>query len=77
MKNRKRMKLHPSGPEFSSLALGFWRLHEWEMSTPELIDYIDFALELGITTFDHADIYGSYGNEELFGKALKERPDLR
>ncbi|MEX0944568.1 MAG: aldo/keto reductase [Balneolaceae bacterium] len=71
------MKLHPSGPEFSSLALGFWRLHEWEMSTTELIDYIDFALELGITTFDHADIYGSYGNEELFGKALKERPDLR
>ena len=72
-----RQTLHPEGPEFSKLAVGFWRLHEWEMNTSKLIDYIDTCLNLGITTFDHADIYGSYGNEALFGKALKEKPGLR
>lgn len=72
-----RLKLHKDGPEFSKLAAGFWRLNEWDMSTTELIDFIETCLELGITTFDHADIYGSYQNEGIFGKALKERPDLR
>ena len=28
------------------------------------------CMEMGITTFDHADIYGDYQNEELFGKAF-------
>lgn len=72
-----RLKLHATGPEFSKLAAGFWRLNEWNMSTAELIDFIEACLELGITTFDHADIYGSYHNEGIFGKALKERPELR
>lgn len=71
------MKLHPSTCHFSPVACGFWRLHEWGMSTSELIRFIEECLEAGITTFDHADIYGGYGNEELFGKALAERPDLR
>lgn len=62
---------------FSPIAFGLWRLHEWNLSTSELIHLIEECIELGITTFDHADIYGSYGNEELFGYALKERPDLR
>lgn len=72
-----RLKLHEGGPEFSKLAAGFWRLNEWNMSTTELIDFIETCLEAGITTFDHADIYGSYQNESIFGKALKERPKLR
>jgi len=73
----KRIHLHPYGPEFSLLSAGFWRLNEWDMHTSDLIDFIEHCLELGITTFDHADIYGDYGNEALFGKAIKERPDLR
>ena len=75
--NSSRIKLHPDGPVFSKISAGFWRLDEWNMTTPKLIDFIETALELGITTFDHADIYGSYGNEAIFGKALSERPDLR
>lgn len=70
-------QLHPNGPVFSKLSAGFWRLDEWNFSTSDLIRFIEEALELGITTFDHADIYGSYENETLFGRALKERPDLR
>jgi predicted oxidoreductase len=72
-----RIVLHDKGPEFSKLAAGFWRLNEWDMSTAKLIDFIDTCLEMGITTMDHADIYGDYQNEGIFGKALKERPDLR
>ena len=33
---------------------------------------IQECLELGVSTFDHADIYGDYQNETLFGKALVE-----
>lgn len=72
-----RLRIHKKGPEFSKLAAGFWRLNEWNMTTSELIDFIETCLELGITTFDHADIYGDYKNEGIFGKALYERPDLR
>ena len=34
-------------------------------------------MEVGITTFDHADIYGNYTNEARFGEALKLDPSLR
>lgn len=73
----KRLKLHKSGPNFSRISLGLWRLHEWDMNITELTTYVEKAIELGITTFDHADIYGSYGNEELFGELLKQNPELR
>ena len=36
------------------------RLHEWGMDTSALRAFIAECLDLGITTFDHADIYGSY-----------------
>ncbi len=31
---------------------------------------INLCLELGINTFDHADIYGGYACEELFGNVI-------
>lgn len=43
-----------------------------QFSNKEMIDLIQFCLEQGITTFDHADIYGSYTNEGDFGNALSE-----
>lgn len=72
-----KLKLHKNGSLFSKIALGFWRLHEWDMNLTQLTELIEGALELGVTTFDHADIYGSYGNEERFGKVLRANPDLR
>lgn len=72
-----RKKLHPDGPEFSALSVGLWRLHEWNLNVQERVDFIQKCIDLGISTFDHADIYGEYGNEALFGEALKARPDLR
>jgi predicted oxidoreductase len=62
---------------FSRIAAGMWRLMDWRMSEKELLGYIDGCLELGVTTFDHADIYGNYAVEDSFGKALKIRPSMR
>ncbi|MEW6194879.1 MAG: aldo/keto reductase [Bacteroidota bacterium] len=61
----------------SRIALGLWRAREWNFSTKELENLIIQSIELGITTFDHADIYGEYACEELFGNVLKENPSLR
>lgn len=75
----KRFALSPHGPEVSALAYGVWRLAD----DPDGCDVarvrqkIDTCLELGITTFDHADIYGLYTCEGLFGKVLKDAPHLR
>lgn len=38
---------------------------------------IHACLDAGVTTFDHADIYGHYTTEEEFGKALAKEPGLR
>lgn len=72
-----RLQIHPNGPNFSKLSAGMWRLNEWNLNVKELIQFIEGCIDLGITTFDHADIYGDYGNESLFGKTLKEQPKLR
>ena len=42
-------------------------------TTSESIRTLHRALELGVTFFDTADMYGPYNNEELVGKALKGR----
>ncbi len=41
------------------------------------VRWIEGCLDLGVTTFDHADIYGGYGVEALFGEALAAAPGLR
>lgn len=61
----------------SKIALGFWRLNEWKMKDEELLKFMEEAVELGVTTFDHADIYGSYTCEKIFGEALALKPELR
>jgi predicted oxidoreductase len=71
------LDLAPSGPHVSRLALGLWRLTSWGLADGELLDLLHGSLDLGITTFDHADIYGDYGAEELFGRALALEPSLR
>jgi predicted oxidoreductase len=35
------------------------------------------CISMGVTTFDHADIYGDYTTEEEFGKVLKQQAGLR
>ena len=68
----------PNGDTLSALAAGVWRLAEAQDPSPQAtLARMDACLAQGITTFDHADIYGDYACEDLFGRALRERPELR
>ncbi|SAH39866.1 aldo/keto reductase [Enterobacter hormaechei] len=73
----QRITLAPQGTEFSRFVMGYWRLMDWNMSPVQLADFIEEHLDLGITTVDHADIYGGYQCEAAFGEALKRAPALR
>ncbi|HEK9100464.1 aldo/keto reductase family oxidoreductase [Bacillus pfraonensis] len=66
-----------SNLEFSRIIQGFWRLAEWNISKQEVLSFIQNCMDMGITTFDHADIYGGYTCESLFGEALQLQPSLR
>ena len=65
------------GPTLSRIVAGAWRMDSWQFSVADRVRWIEGCLELGITTFDHADIYGGYGVEALFGEALAAAPRLR
>lgn len=73
----QRITISPQGPEFSRLVMGYWRLMEWNMSARQLASFIEEHVELGITTADHADIYGGYQCEAAFGEAMRLAPHLR
>lgn len=61
----------------SRTILGLWRVREWGYTAQELLGLISQCIDIGITSFDHADIYGDYECELLFGKALKVDPSIR
>jgi len=62
---------------FSRIVHGYWRLAEWNYNPQERLKLIEGLLENKITTIDHADIYGDYTCEALFGEALALKPGLR
>lgn len=66
-----RIALSKDGPQFSRLVHGLWRLAGWNKDGRQVGELIRFCVERGITTFDHADIYGDYTCEQLFGRALR------
>jgi predicted oxidoreductase len=74
-----QITLAKDGPTFSRLVFGAWRLADDPKSATisNVLRKIETSLDLGITTFDHADIYGGYTCEHLFGSALAERKELR
>lgn len=69
---------HKNLSPFSALVYGAWRMADGsDTSAPTALKKIKLCLDLGITTFDHADIYGDYRCETLFGEALKLDPGLK
>lgn len=74
-----RIKMAPQGPEFSALVQGYWRMADWNMDVQARLTFLKQHLELGITTVDHAHVYGNadVACEALFGEALKRQPSLR
>lgn len=71
------ISLGKNGPVLSRLISGQWRLADWGYSVSERLRFIHDCLDVGITTFDHADIYGNYECEALFGEALARESGLR
>jgi predicted oxidoreductase len=73
-----KIYLSDSGPKVSPAIYGFWR---WEdtgaTGVASMEKIVNFCLEQGINTFDHADIYGGYQCEELFGNVLKQKSFMR
>lgn len=47
-----------------------WGIWSQKFSSSEIQKIIELYIEKGITSFDHADIYGSYTTEADFGKAF-------
>jgi predicted oxidoreductase len=66
-----------ASPLLSPIVAGCWRLDQWGWTPQERLRWIEQCVELGVTSFDHADIYGGYTVEALFGEALALAPQLR
>ena len=59
---------------YSRIIAGTMTWGQWGKQLPkgEMARLMGHCLELGITTFDHADIYGGYTNEADFGSGYAE-----
>ncbi|WP_207479259.1 aldo/keto reductase [Arenibaculum pallidiluteum] len=73
----KTRRLGRNGPEVSALGLGCMGMSEFygPGDEAESIATIHRALELGVTLLDTADMYGVGRNEELVGRAIRDRRD--
>ena len=70
----ERIYLSDAGPKVSPAIYSFWKWEDnTETGTAAMEKTVNYCLELGINTFDHADIYGGYQCEESFGKLLQQK----
>lgn len=72
-------RLGNSGLQVSSIVLGCMSYgdpargnHEWSLPEEESREFVRRALELGIDTFDTADVYSDGSSEEIVGRALRD-----
>jgi aryl-alcohol dehydrogenase-like predicted oxidoreductase len=70
-------KLGSTGPVVGVQGLGCMGMSEFygPTDTPEALATLDAALDLGVTLFDTADIYGAGHNEELIGPFVRANRD--
>lgn len=72
----KQRQLGKNGPMVSALGLGCMGMSDFYttgLDDKESMATLERALEMGVTMFDTADVYGPYTNEELLGRFLKGR----
>ena len=72
-----KRRLGRNGPEVSAIGLGCMGMSEFygSGSEQESIATIHHAIERGVTFLDTADMYGVGKNEELVGRAIRDRRD--
>ena len=73
----QQRRLGGQGLTVSALGLGCMGM-SWgygQTDEAESIATIHEAIELGVTLFDTAEVYGPYENEKLLGKALQGHRD--
>jgi len=70
-----KRRLGGNGPEVSAIGLGCMGMSEFygTGSEQESIATIHDAIERGVTFLDTADMYGPFTNEQLVGKAIRDR----
>ena len=70
-----------TAPRISKIGLGTWQFgaREWgygeDYAGQQARDIVRRALDLGVTLFDTAEMYGFGRSERILGKALRERPE--
>jgi predicted oxidoreductase len=69
----EKIYLSDSGPKVSPAIYGFYRWSGNDLREKNMENIVNLCLELDINTFDHADIYGDYSCEELFGNLIREK----
>lgn len=73
----KTIKINDS-LEISRVVAGCMRAADAGMQGDILLRFVEECIDMGVTTFDHAPVYGGYKCEKLFGDAvLRKRPELR
>ena len=72
-----KRRLGRDGPEISAIGLGCMGMSEFYGAgdDAESIATIHHAIERGVTFLDTADMYGVGSNEELVGRAIRDRRD--
>jgi aryl-alcohol dehydrogenase-like predicted oxidoreductase len=72
-----KRRLGKNGPEVSAIGLGCMGMSEFygAGSEQESIATIHHAIDRGVTFLDTADMYGVGKNEELVGRAIRDRRD--
>jgi aryl-alcohol dehydrogenase-like predicted oxidoreductase len=64
-------RLGRSGLKVSEISYGNWLTHGSQVEAEQATACVHEALEVGITTFDTADVYAATKAEEVLGEALK------
>lgn len=60
----------PTLPTLSPLALGLWRAGKAQLACEQLVALVRTGMEVGIHSFDLANVYGNHAGEAAFGEAL-------